>query len=1422
MTTYTFSPAEQQEIIDAYNLGPGDSGLAGDHVNYYSKVAEILSRDAGSGAPDDLPLVQPVRIWFNGAADVNAGIGAFSVLIREYTQNQGVLHFGERFGVFQPTGALSEIQEASNELARSTFNALQNDLLWELFPIEEVAIEDAREIAEVLFDGPFSDTIDSLEQSAAWSGVLLFSSFDQPDVVDGAVDETGRLISTGNSDIADTLDDWRNILYANYSYNEAIFEAGLTGFTEFLLAIQVGLLPKDTLVFGEVCLLSGRCEFGISNFVEDQVAESAFAPVLLYGGVDSLNLLKSGAEGTVSLSQVEVGLDTRLGVEVTSGFRDKARALFGEPGPQNQGINATVHPVSSLVRDAHAGDSLAQKALLGLSPFKVDNGQSVSVSVSDQYWSDRGLMTEARLQTEAFNAGDLIAVVSPVFSDPFQFTDLESGATYQVDNNFLPSFDFRQVIFGSKASEVLTGGDLSDSLYGAAGDDNLDGGAGRDFLSGGMGADNYAVCDGRDRIFDADGQGTVQLNSVVLTGGERLASDIWQSVDGRFRYQLLEMMGSDQLRVIDLNDDSAELIIEQFSDGDLGITLEGAANPLPPIDSAAPSDLTPAGRRDQYFGGPNETVLFEAGLQYDLVQSGGGDDLVFLGPSGPNGLADRALTGFGRDTVMGQSGRDYIRAGIGFDNAANGLSDADMASGGADVDLIWTGVGDDFLYAGEPGDAINASSLAEQGDWLVADEGDDVVFGSIREDFISAGEGADVVFAGGGFDVVLGDGHYDFRVNASPITGPDATSFEHQWTGSAWQTSSIPSALATPGTAFDFATSVLAGDFVLTGTAINTTERVQQETAASDSDTIFGGPGDDWLAGGADSDVVHGDEGDDLIYGDDVIPLPMGAMAGNDQLFGGEGADELYGNDGDDELYGGPGNDMLFGDDPGSGVGNDRLFGEGGVDELHGLDGDDYLDGGAGNDLVLEGGAGNDTIDGGEGNDTLTGGADDDVLIGGPGADTLLGGTEDDRLSAGEGDDQLFGDAGNDVLEGGAGLDQLDGGDGDDVYLANINSSPVDAPDVIVDSSGMDRIEFTEFVYPNRITITSQSGDALVAYSPNDALLITGGAGGNVIEEFIFADGRVFSFNDLATAAKVNRGSTNDITAFNDWYEGDGTNETIDLLAGDDAALMDAGDDQADGGPGNDFLDGGPGIDTLNGQGGDDRIFGGPDADVLSGGLGEDLLAGGDGDDTLDSGDGVDVLRGGDGDDHLIGGAGDDFLQGDGGADTLIGGSGNDTYLFNFQDDPAPGVTPRTEILDDAVGGNTIVFLGGLSAEDITVINDVMTGDLEIQYGYEEQPIRSSIYVPNGAGGLVIRNFQFTDGTALPFIELCTQQPMTCENSFQLFRDRFELSAISIVPDWQSEGVLLAGIDATPQAPDVLFALGLVALIAVRGFLSRR
>ena len=84
--------------------------------------------------------------------------------------------------------------------------------------------------------------------------------------------------------------------------------------------------------------------------------------------------------------------------------------------------------------------------------------------------------------------------------------------------------------------------------------------------------------------------------------------------------------------------------------------------------------------------------------------------------------------------------------------------------------------------------------------------------------------------------------------------------------------------------------------------------------------------------------------------------------------------------------------------------------------------------------LVLDGGAGNDTITGGAGNDQLLGGAGNDILLGKGGNDLLFGGDGDDTLTGGTGDDQVFGQAGNDrmIWNPGDGNALLEGGDGTD------------------------------------------------------------------------------------------------------------------------------------------------------------------------------------------------------------------------------------------------------------------------------------------------------------------------------------------------------------------------------------------------------
>jgi hypothetical protein len=87
------------------------------------------------------------------------------------------------------------------------------------------------------------------------------------------------------------------------------------------------------------------------------------------------------------------------------------------------------------------------------------------------------------------------------------------------------------------------------------------------------------------------------------------------------------------------------------------------------------------------------------------------------------------------------------------------------------------------------------------------------------------------------------------------------------------------------------------------------------------------------------------------------------------------------------------------------------------------------VDGGAGDDSITTG-AGNDRIDGGEGEDTISAGAGRDDIFGNTGNDRIEAGAGDDVVYGGDGDDTLLGNDGVDFLEGGKGKDDLDGGAG--------------------------------------------------------------------------------------------------------------------------------------------------------------------------------------------------------------------------------------------------------------------------------------------------------------------------------------------------------------------------------------------------------
>lgn len=218
----------------------------------------------------------------------------------------------------------------------------------------------------------------------------------------------------------------------------------------------------------------------------------------------------------------------------------------------------------------------------------------------------------------------------------------------------------------------------------------------------------------------------------------------------------------------------------------------------------------------------------------------------------------------------------------------------------------------------------------------------------------------------------------------------------------------------------------------------------------------------------------------------------------------------LYGGAGDDTLAGGDGGDFIFlragGEDSAAGNGGDDHF-----SYTSGFDGGDTLDGGAGSDEVfllgdysagvtlaattlasieqITVGAGNDykltladgnvaagqvlIVNGDSGlsalgsGDSLTvdGSAERDGILdlrGGAGADKLAGGKGSDVISGNDGNDRLVGGKGSDVLVGGNGADVLSGGGGSDVFAFHDADSLAAAPDRIAKLQGADTVDLSQ------------------------------------------------------------------------------------------------------------------------------------------------------------------------------------------------------------------------------------------------------------------------------------------------------------------------------------------------------------------------
>lgn len=167
--------------------------------------------------------------------------------------------------------------------------------------------------------------------------------------------------------------------------------------------------------------------------------------------------------------------------------------------------------------------------------------------------------------------------------------DQRNNTLQDVDENHAVTLDSRRMQGNIEiaSNDLLIGDGGNDTLRSHRGDDVLIGGQGRDRMEGGEGRDTYVIEAG-DTVMDSDGLGEVRWGGLALTGGARAASDpvdTYRSEDGRFIYAL----DNNTLSVTDtLASDPAlrdPVVIENFRNGQLGITLVG-----PPTDPHRPND----------------------------------------------------------------------------------------------------------------------------------------------------------------------------------------------------------------------------------------------------------------------------------------------------------------------------------------------------------------------------------------------------------------------------------------------------------------------------------------------------------------------------------------------------------------------------------------------------------------------------------------------------------------------------------------------------------------------------------------------------------------------------------------------------------------------------------------------------------------
>ncbi len=623
---------------------------------------------------------------------------------------------------------------------------------------------------------------------------------------------------------------------------------------------------------------------------------------------------------------------------------------------------------------------------------------------------------------------------------------------------------------------------------------------------------------------------------------------------------------------------------------------------------------------------------------------------------------DRIIAGGGDDILIGGAGADYLDGGSGTDTAsyetatsriAVNLTDQDLPRDGDAIgdylvsienvvgssfdDSIRGSDGDNTLHGGAGNDTLrdyygNNRLFGEEGDDdIQSRRGNDYLDGGAGNDTLRAGDGYDTVLGGEGDDLLILDG--DYRIHVTP-EGQSPAWFEALgvYDGGAGN-DTLNVYYSGDGVVIDLAAGVMTYR-----TSENTVTLISIENASA----------------GSQNDIIYGSDGDNFLNGE----------YGNDLIHGGAGNDTLIGGDGDDHLFGGTGIDTAKINAVSSAASFDYV--DGGVRVTIDTSHPDYvwtMDEGT---FIIY-----DDVEFIEFDDTTFTYADiagplqtefeviDDYHRFDEGGSSIVDLTENDL--------ELNGDPISVVtvggvtmavgtmirLESGATLTMLADGRlefdqaGAYAWLEPGQTATEAVTYTATDSSGVEKTASVTLVVdgvasnPDALHLER---NAVVTYPDPDGASKTSIANFNIGASIIVIDETYVDPNDLPAGVTVEEIDGHTYVLFGgddaivlediscDAWKHAAANLTLTVTDGDDVIV---GEDNIGGGGGNDYLIGGATDDTLSGNDGDDEILGGSGLDTLYGGDGDDILSGGDGNDVLYGGLGEDTFDGGAGVDRI-------------------------------------------------------------------------------------------------------------------------------------------------------------------------------------------